>query len=473
MHRNTLGWRVRGLMFLKKEIFSKYQENLMAKFNKSLVAGAVAVAFGVSAGFAQAGSKELVEKMYELGKINDAEYKELSEAAKPADNELIGKYKGGFKWATADGSSKLQIAGRIQADYYDYNHDEEEDTFGMRRVYFGVKGQIDNIWKFEATQNLDENELEYGFVNYGPSKAFNARFGAQKFYAGFEEGTSSRYTDFLERSVADGLQPGKQIGIQIFGEPVKKTFFYALGYYNGEGKNADDAGGGTSDGKDQMIALAYNAAGVMGGAKDLVAHVGFASSSGSRAAGNGTLFELDGEARGDTFGRVDLIAGANEFTRDHNNTSIVVAKGPYKLQTERTTVSFDAVDGAGNTQNDKVKATYTSITWMITGEHYASAYKMTGMGGIKPKNPVTKSGGLGAWEVGYRNSKWDAQDVAAANYTGATRVTTDTIGLKWIPNEKVRFMLNQVTTKYNDFTQVGANVRGSEKAIILRSQLDF
>jgi phosphate-selective porin len=109
---------------------------------------------------------------------------------------------------------------------------------------------------------------------------------------------------------------------------------------------------------------------------------------------------------------------------------------------------------------------------MITGEHYASAYKMTGMGGIKPKNPVTKSGGLGAWEVGYRTSTWDAQDVAAGNYTGATRVKTDTIGLKWIPNEKVRFMLNQVTTKYNDFTQV-AGAQGSEKAIILRSQLDF
>ena len=444
----------------------------MAKFNKSLVAGAVAVAFGVSAGLAQAGSKELVEKMYELGKINDAEYKELSEAAKPADNELIGKYKGGFKWATADGSSKFQIAGRIQADYYDYNHDLEEDTFGMRRVYFGVKGQIDNIWKFEATTNLDSNELEYGFVNYSTTKAVNVRFGAQKFYAGFEEGTSSRYTDFLERSVADGLQPGKQIGIQIFGEPVKKTFFYALGYYNGEGKNADESGN-TADGKDQMIAVAYNAAGVLGGSKDLIAHVGYATSSGSRATPDDReVFSLDGEARGDTFGAVNIIANAPEFTQDHNNTSIVLAKGPYKLQHERTTVSFDAVDGVGNNQNDKVKATYTSITWMLTGEHYASAYKMTGMGGIKPKNPVTKSGGMGAWEIGYRNSKWDAQDVAAGNYTGATRVTSDTIGLKWIPNEKVRFMLNQVTTKYNDFSQV-AGAQGSEKAIILRSQLDF
>jgi phosphate-selective porin OprO/OprP len=455
-------------------MFYIFQENVMAKFNKSLVASAVAVAFGVSVGLAQAGTKELVEKMYELGKINDAEYKELSEAAKPADNELIGKYKGGFKWATADGSSKFQIAGRIQADYYDYNHDLEEDTFGMRRVYFGVKGQIDNIWKFEATTNLDSNELEYGFVNYSTTKAANVRLGAQKFYAGFEEGTSSRYTDFLERSVADGLQPGKQIGIQIFGEPVKKTFFYALGYYNGEGKNADESGN-TADGKDQMFAVAYNAAGVLGGQKDLVAHVGYATSSGSRATPGGTreVFSIDGEARGDTFGSVRIIAGASEFTQDHNNVSLVLAKGPYKLQSERTTVSFDAVSGAGVAQNDSVKATYTSITWMITGEDYASAYKMTGMGGIKPKNPVTKSGGMGAWEIGYRNSKWDAQDVAGAGaYVGATRVTSDTIGLKWIPNEKVRFMLNQVTTKYNDFTQV-AGAQGSEKAIILRSQLDF
>ena len=444
----------------------------MAKFNKSLVAGAVAVAFGVSAGLAQAGSKELVEKMYELGKINDAEYKELSEAAKPADNELIGKYKGGFKFATADGSSTFQVAGRVQMDYYDYNHDLEEDTFGMRRVYLGVKAKIDDIWKLEATYNPDSNTLEYGYLNFSKTKALNVRLGAQKFYSGFEEGTSSRFVDFLERSVADGLQPGKQIGVQVFGEPIKKTFFYSVGYYNGEGVNQDE-NGNTQDAKDSMFAVAYNAAGVLSGDKDVIAHVGYSGSSGSRAAarlvdggsGRTVIFALDGEARGDTFGEWNLTSGLDSFSRDHSNVALVFAKGPFKFHHETTNV-----DISSGTQNEGVQARFNAITWLITGEDYAKSYGMTGMKAIRPNSPVTKSGGTGAWEVGFRRSTWDAQEVANGNYRGADLVTTDTLGLKWIPNEKVRFMLNHVTTKYN--TPIVAAV-GNEKALIFRSQVDF
>jgi len=472
MQRNTLGVRVRGLMFFKKEIFSKYQENLMAKFNKSLVAGAVAVAFGVSAGLAQAGSKELVEKMYELGKINDAEYKELSEAAKPADNELIGKYKGGFKWQTADGSSKFQVAGRVQMDYYDYDHDLEEDTFGMRRVYLGVKAQIDDIWKLEATYNPDSNVLEYGYLNFSKDKALNVRLGAQKFYAGFEEGTSSRFVDFLERSVADGLQPGKQIGIQIFGEPVKKTFFYALGYYNGEGPNADESGN-TGDAKDSMFAVAYNAAGIMSSSKDVIAHIGYAASQGSRQqpgqdANRGNrrpIFIIDGEARGDDFGEWDLTSGLTTFSRDHNNVSLVFAKGPFKFHHETTNV-----DISSGTQNEGIEASFNAITWMITGEDYSKSYGMSGMKAIKPNSVFTKNGGTGAWEIGFRRSEFDAQEVATGNYRGADLVKTDTIGIKWIPNEKIRFMLNRVTTNYN--TPIVASA-GDETAVIFRSQVDF
>ncbi|MEL0030881.1 MAG: porin, partial [Betaproteobacteria bacterium] len=443
--------------------------NLMSKLNKSLVAGAVAVAFGVSAGLAQAGSKELVEKMYELGKINDAEYKELSEAAKPADNELIGKYKGGFKWQTADGSSKFQVAGRAQLDYYDYNHDLEEDTFGMRRVYLGVKAQIDDIWKLEVTYNPDANQLEYGYLDYAPSKAFTARFGAQKFYAGFEEGTSSRFVDFLERSVADGLQPGKQNGIQLFGEPVKNTFFYSLGYYNGEGVNADESGN-NADGKDTMLALAMNGGSFLSDSKDLVAHIGYAVSSGNRNANNGAggaIFTIDGEARGDDWGSLNLVAGPTEFNRDHQNVSLMFAKGPFKFQHEDTQVDFDST-----AQNDTLKASYSSVTWLITGEHYAKSYSLKGMKAIKPNSPVTKSGGTGAWEVGYRTSTFDAQDASqAGNWSTATDlVKTTTLGLKFIPNEKVRFMVNSVKTKYN--VPVVAAV-GNEKAITFRAQVDF
>ena len=436
---------------------------MFTKGKKALIAISVASALGVVTGGAYANEK-LIDKLYEKGVISDTEYKEIrAEKADVDPNTLKGKWKGGFKWESADKKNKFQVAGRVQLDSYDYDHENEESEYSIRRVYLGVKATIDEIWGVEATYNPDASNLEYGYLDYKPSKKFITRFGQQKFYAGFEEGTSSRFVDFLERSVADGLHPGKQIGIQVFGEPVKKTFFYALGHYNGEGSNAGEVDA-NNDGKDTMLAVAYNAAGALG-SKDMVAHVGYATAQGSRDGGE--IFEIDGEARGDTFGT--WTTTATSFTRDYTNAVLVVAKGPFKFMTERTTVEVDADGSAG-----EVEASQISLMWRLTGEPYAKTYDMKGMKGVKPNQPFSSNGGLGSWEIGLRKSEWDAQqadpNAALLSYSGATLVKTTTLGVTWVPTEKVRFKANMVDTDYGN-TLVGGETE--EQAVIFRAQVDF
>ncbi|MDA0360048.1 MAG: porin [Proteobacteria bacterium] len=436
---------------------------MFTKGKKALIAISVASALGVVTGGAYANEK-LIDKLYEKGVISDTEYKEIrAEKADVDPNTLKGKWKGGFKWESADKKNKFQVAGRVQMDYYDYDHENEESEYSIRRVYLGVKATIDEIWGVEATYNPDASNLEYGYVDYKPSKKFITRFGQQKFYAGFEEGTSSRFVDFLERSVADGLHPGKQIGIQVFGEPVKKTFFYALGHYNGEGSNAGEVDA-NNDGKDTMLAVAYNAAGALG-SKDMVAHVGYATAQGSRDGGE--IFEIDGEARGDTFGT--WTTTATSFTRDYTNAVLVVAKGPFKFMTERTTVEVDADASSG-----EVEATQVSLMWRLTGEPYSKTYDMKGMKGVKPNQPFTSKGGLGSWEIGIRKSEWDAQqadlDQPLLAYEGSNLVKSTTYGVTWVPTEKVRFKANLVDTDYGD-TLVGGETE--EQAVIFRAQVDF
>jgi phosphate-selective porin OprO/OprP len=438
---------------------------MFTRTKKSLITVVFASAIGTVVSGAYA-NETLIDKLYEKGVISDAEYKEIKADKVEVDpKSLKGKWKGGFKWETLDGKNKFQVAGRIQMDYYDYDHDNEESEYSIRRVYLGVKGTIDEIWGLEATYNPDESNLEYGFLDYKPSKKFITRFGQQKFYAGFEEGTSSRFVDFLERSVADGLQPGKQIGMQVFGEPVKKTLFYAIGHYNGEGSNAGEADA-DNDGKDTMLAVAYNAASALG-SKDMIAHIGYATAQGSRDGG-GTIFSLDGEARGDTFGT--WTTTGNSFNRDYTNAVLIAAKGPFKFMTERTTVEVDADGSVG-----EVEASQVSLMWRLTGEPYAKTYSMKGMKGVKPNQPFNSKGGLGSWEIGIRHSEWDAQAAAPAGatalaYAGSDLVKTTTLGVTWVPVEKVRFKANLVDTDYGD-TLVGGE--SEEQAVIFRAQVDF
>ncbi|MDA0236900.1 MAG: porin [Proteobacteria bacterium] len=436
---------------------------MFTKSNKALIATAVAGALFSMTG-SVAANNALIDKLFDKGVINDAEYQEIK-AVKGDPESVKAKYKGGFSWETLDGKNKFAIQGRIQQDFYDYDHDLEKDTFDTRRVYIGVKATIDEVWGLEATMNPDSNKLEYAYIDFKPSKAFTARFGQQKFLSGYEEGTSSRFIDFTERSLADGLQPGKQVGVQVFGEPVKNTFFYAIGIYNGEGLNTNESDA-LRDQKDTMFTVAYNAAAALGAGKDSIAHIGFSRSQGARDyPSTGILFTIDGEAAGDDFGSWTLANGPSSFDRQHSNLSFVAAKGPFKLQGEATEVTVDT-----SSISETVEATYMALTYMLTGEHYAKSYSMTGRKATKPNAPYSKAGGKGAWELGFRTSQWDATDVATSNYTGSKDVRSTTFGVKFIPHEKVRFLLNFVNTQYD--TPIVA-AEGNENAVILRSQIDW
>ena len=81
---------------------------MFTKSNKAVIAAAVAGALFALTG-SVAANDTLIDKLYDKGVINDAEYKEIK-ADKGDPNSLKGKYKGGFKWETLDGKNKFQFA---------------------------------------------------------------------------------------------------------------------------------------------------------------------------------------------------------------------------------------------------------------------------------------------------------------------------------------------------------------------------
>jgi len=139
--------------------------------------------------------------------------------------------------------------------------------------------------------------------------------------------------------------------------------------------------------------------------------------------------------------------------------------------------------------------------WLITGEHYADAYKDGAFGLIRPKNDFAHpaawgSGAYGAWEVGVRYSKLDAKDFCnMATGTKATGTTcksgfgatvapinlnnftlqadTWTGQLKWILNANSRIMLDYAYTSFDNPIQISNKYEDSERAITARAQWNF
>jgi phosphate-selective porin OprO/OprP len=152
----------------------------------------------------------------------------------------------------------------------------------------------------------------------------------------------------------------------------------------------------------------------------------------------------------------------------------------------------------------------------ITGESWADAYKGGAFGGIKPKSVFMKDyggvvgNGTGAWQVGFRTSKYTADQAVssstctttgscatAVNTNGVSAATsfgsrvqnsetarTNTYALNWILNSNARVMFNYAETKFGhkivmldtNTSTSGAYTGGAtdkERVISVRSQFNF
>ena len=104
---------------------------------------------------------------------------------------------------------------------------------------------------------------------------------------------------------------------------------------------------------------------------------------------------------------------------------------------------------------------------------------------MSPKNDYTGLGssGMGAWELGARYSKLNAQDIAVTPGQFVNQANSYSLGLKWIVDPNTRFMLNYIYTDYLDkainfnvlgvATRAGEGGADNENAINARAQFDF
>ena len=449
---------------------------------------ALAAVLATASAPAFANMEALLEKLHSKGVLSDEDYKEMRQEAREATranrefkadimadktkregkDALSGTFKDGFTFKSGDGANSLQISGRVQADYrlFEDGLSSENDTFDIRRMYLGASGTLYKDWKYNVVIGKG-GSLEYAHVDYvGMAKA-NLRAGRFKMPFSLDELTSSRFIDFQERSMAASMAAGKQEGAMVFGEP-KKGFTYAAAVSNGGG-NSPTSGTDASDGKEVFGRVTLNFS-ELTGSKNTISHIGLAGSTGKYNGGT-AIFSGRTEGRGMTFFSASAPAGS--YDRDRYGLEAAFAFNNVKLQGEYVNVNYNNAD-----IDSDIKSFYVSALWLITGENYADAYKGGAFGSIKPNKPFGK-GGWGAWELGVRYSDWDASDFAVSSSSSATNVFTEnkayTIGLKWIPTNTTRVLLNYVD---NDFTlgrttAPGSTYLGPEKALTMRLQAYF
>jgi phosphate-selective porin OprO/OprP len=481
------------------------------KFNKKLAVAVSGVVLLMAGQFALADSTtDIVDALVSKGVLTEEEGKLISkghESKKKAEGTVA--FKNGFKINSGDGKSNFSVNGRVMADYRDFDIDAKAATgaavspenasgFDIRRAYLGVKGNFLGFVNYEATGDFaGSNTLKYYWVEPVLSEKFKVRFGLFKMPGSLEQLTSSRFIDFTERDWVASMAPAVNKGIMVHGVPTT-GMTYALSVSNG-GLLAD-AGSGTTretsnsaDGKALNGRLTLNFA-ELAGNKEAIGHVGgwFGWDENLPTMGAGAVaFRTNG--RGTQFFNTQATTGTSVM---YSNPEIkrgglegIAAMGPVKVQGEYAMMNFQQQ----GYKDKEITAGYIGISYMLTGEQYASSYKNGLMDRMSPKNNYTglDSTGLGAWEIGARYSKFDASDFTSGTTTSfdinssasTNKADSYTVGIKWIPEPNTRFLLDYIYTDFNSSifgststtaTAVSLNrAFSSEQAINMRAQFDF
>lgn len=453
----------------------------------------------------------------------------VKERGKSEGKAVMAAFKDGLVFEDGSGDWKLQINGRVQADYrfqgnnewspgYTQNtaagaeDDGTWDSFSIRRARLGASftflkdftARVEGEYSNEAIGNKATMAMTYAYLDFARWKGAKIRVGQFKPLFGLERSESTNFTDFAELSLATANGPvftsTYDRGAMLFGDPLPWLNYNAY-VVNGSAQNNDDI----NTRKDIGGRVNANFA-QLADIKNTVIHFGASASDGSvgysnQAGNKGTLKAYTEGAGSSNYGKEFFsVSGLTGFDNGPDRTrwgaETALAYGPVKLQAEYIKANFEGKTSATKSYDNDIKVWYANLSWLVTGESWADAYKSGIFGRLRPKNNFDSKDGWGALELDLRYSKFDASDfqnmlvknavpttnpaTTAAACTAAktcnsytSEADAWTVGAKWILTPNARITLNYVRTSFDDPVRINRKTDDSVSEGILRAQFDF
>jgi phosphate-selective porin OprO and OprP len=370
-----------------------------------------------------------------------------SSAAFAQDTRDSGDSRWRYEWrdrptVTYGDLLRLDLRGNIQADLRGSEvslDDSDTSRFDLARRRVGVEGRIGDIADFQIERELDSNGWRDVYLNLRTDDRLQVQGGKFKLPFGLDENTSSRNLDFVYRSRAAQLAPGRDRGVMAHGRV--STVRYAAGLFAHDGDNARGAetvntyGGQTFAGR--VTVQPFRASDTV--MEDL--QVGVAFTASDVPAGNSDM-------RGDTaFGQTFFpatygIGGA----RRRAGLEARWQAGPFGAQGEFTRMS-DERRGQSTANGDLppivARAWYAQGTWVLTGERKSRA--------DQPSRPLP-GGGIGSIELALRVERIAFESRGTEPPSLGPRAETIaphtnnavTFGANWTLNRWVRVQFNMI-----------------------------
>ena len=406
---------------------------------------------------------------------------QMAEKAEKAAEEKAKKEKD--DWTKPQ--TKLQ--GRLYFDAMSVDSDGtagREDFSGTAcaTARLGIKGMQFGMIEYEALFDFSEGDVTAknvyaGFRNL-PS-GIGMRFGHFKEPWSLENLTSSRHGLTMERSLLNrtkDLCGSRNYGIMFHNWDAEQRLTWAAGLFAASMPESLDAVLGDEDHLAFTGRLTYLP--IYEKCPDgrlSLWHLGTAVSVREYDTENASEYKTRLKV---TPGNDSCTISNTTFTGLESLTGVqfesAMVRGRFCLDFEQAFFFMDD-QFAGEAE---MQSGYVGASWFLTGESRNYDKKVGRYVAVEPKNPFVRTcrdgvgvfTGPGAWELTYRYSWLDSEELTCENYGFELGETTaHSVGLNWYLNSKCRVLFNYV---YAD-TEHASGKSGRENIFQTRFQFDF
>ena len=387
----------------------------------------------------------------------------------------------------------VDLRGRVQLDWRWFDPDVGEETFDIRTIRVGLKGNLTRHFDWEIEREIDEaTDLEediekwrFGqwkdvFVNWTTFDAFRVKAGRFKMPFGLEQNTGVSDLDFAYRTLGSvKLAPGRDTGVMAYGELLGGALLYEAGVFDDDGDNGElEVERFIQEGQDLEDLGPSLAVRVVGELfRGLPVHdrlkgaeFGIAYTRSHVPEGLNSLFgeEVWG------FNYVERVYV--EGTRQRVGLQADWSPGPLGFKSEWMRSSEQRL-GQSNRNEDLSDflgtAWYTSATWIVTGEDKDSD--------VTPNNPLFR-GGIGVVELGVRYDRLTFESASKegpdftnprSDHLTPNADSTVTFGVNWMPIRWVKVVANGIRQSFSDVNRVPVAGTADYWSGLVRLQVAF
>ena len=392
----------------------------------------------------------------------------LAQPAAPAQTTppVTAGWQDGFVLQSANGENRLVLGLTIQADgrFVFDDTDTSTSTFTIRKARPTFSGRVAKYFDFRIMPDFGAGvaTLQDAYFDIRFSESFRVRTGKDKTPVGYELLQGDPYLLFPERSLASGLVPNRDVGLQVEGN-VSPKFAYGGGVFNG-----------VPDGANSSVDVDTN------GSKDLAGRIvwqPFRSVDTPATRVNGLGFHLGGST-GDEDGALPsykTASGRIYFTY----ATGVTASGSRRRIAPAVFYYHKALGAFAeyirSTQQVAGSGSIFEIGnqgWNVTGSYVVTGEATSDRGVHPHHNFDPASGEWGAFQVVARYSALRVDPEAFAHGLAAAgssqRADAVAIAANWYPNAFIKYY---VTYERTSFESDVPSKR--ENLVIVRAQLAF